>query len=204
MKQRLGVGILLCAAFSAPAIMADPMDLTNYTISFTVSGSGILPTAGSFTYDPDTSTFSSFLVTWDSTSFDLTAGANTLAFPIPQLGPPGCLTGLTGGAASFALITGACNASSDNLWFGDTEIDHSARFVFESPNQFPLSDTEINAVTLLGPASHDIGDGAWVTTEVTASAPVPEPGSWILLATLCFLMGILIRRRGRGRYHPTI
>ena len=117
MKQRLGVGVLLCAAFTAPAAMADPADLTNYTISFT--GIGILPTAANFTYDPDTPTFTSFAVTWDSISFDETAGANSPEiFP---LFPPACVAALSGGAASFALISGACNGSSTNFWFGDTK-----------------------------------------------------------------------------------
>ena len=190
-RHQLGIRLLVLALFAAPVALADPLDSASYTIAFT--GSGVLPTAASFTYDPDTATFSSFLVTWDSLSFDLTADANTLSF----IGPaPSCFTGLTGGAASFVLITQSCSAPPSQIfWFGDTEIDHSARFAFSSPNLPPafLPSTELSAVSLSGPAAHDIGSGAWITTEVASTVPsaVPEPGSLLLLATMCALAGTL-------------
>jgi hypothetical protein len=187
MKKLSGIGLLLIAAFGGPA-RADLADITNYTIAF--SGSGTLPTAASFTYDPDTAIFSSFLVTWDSVSFDLTVAANSL----PILGPPPtCFAGLTGGAASFVLITKSCplpwfELPSQIFWFGDTEVDHSAEFAFSYPDPPPslLPDTELGAVSLSGPAAHEVGSGGW-TTEVVAPVPaaVPEPGSLMLLATLC-------------------
>jgi hypothetical protein len=64
----------MIAALVAPAAMADPIDLTPYTLSF--SGSPLLPSSGSFTYDPDTPHFTSFLVTWQGIIFDLTSSAN--------------------------------------------------------------------------------------------------------------------------------
>jgi hypothetical protein len=195
MKNLLGIGVVLIAVFGAPAARADLMD--QYTIAF--AGSGILPTAASFTYDQTTATFSSFVVTWDSLSFDLTDAANTLSFIGP---PPGCFTGLAPGAAAFVLITESCAVPQGQIyWFGDTEVDHSARFAFSYPNPPPalLPSTELNGVLLSGPAAHDIGSGGWTTTEVTVPVPAtaPEPGSLLLLATICVLTGTLARRSGR-------
>jgi hypothetical protein len=194
-RRQVGIRLVVLALFAAPVATADLLDSAAYTIAFT--GTGVMPTAASFTYDPDTATFSSFLVTWDSLSFDLTNDANTLSF----IGPvPSCFTGLTGGAASFVVITKSCplppsETPSEIFWFGDTEVDHSARFVFSYPDPPPslLPSTELDAVLLSGPAAHDVGSGGWITTEVAAPVPaaVPEPGSLLLLATMCALAGTL-------------
>ena len=68
-----------CATIFAPAAIAGPIQ---YTITFTAT-SGPAPTAGSFSYDSSQqlgSPFSSFLVTWDSITFDVTASANAPLF----------------------------------------------------------------------------------------------------------------------------
>ena len=82
MTRNTGI-ILLLALFGAPAASADV--ITDYTIHFT--GTGTLPSSGSFTYDETNPHFSSFLVTWDSLSFDLTSIANS---PATNTGAPAC------------------------------------------------------------------------------------------------------------------
>jgi hypothetical protein len=197
MKRLSGIGVLLIAAFGAPAASADLADLTQYKIEFT--GTGVMPTAASFTYDPDTATFSSFLVTWDSLSFDLTNAANTLSFgPNP---PPSCFAGLSGGAASFVLITKGCSTPQSQIfWFGDTEVDRSARFEFVDSDPEPPGppSTSLDAVLLSGPAVHDTGSGGWVTTELTVPPAVPEPASLVLLATVLGLAGVVALSRSRA------
>jgi hypothetical protein len=105
MRHQLGISILLLAAIGPPAAMADLLDSTTYTINFT--GGPLLPTAGSFTYDPDTPNFTNFLVTWDGVPFDLTSAAND---PIIGIGGnPPCIGAATGAAATFLLLSGACS-----------------------------------------------------------------------------------------------
>ena len=64
----------------------------NYAIDFTGNGVVVLPSAGSFTYDPATG-FSGFQLQWLGGTFDLTAAANNAS---------GC--GTTGPALAFALL----------------------------------------------------------------------------------------------------
>jgi hypothetical protein len=194
MKYQLGVGLLLFATFGAPPALAD---LVDYTIAF--SGAGILPTAGSFTYDSNTATFSSFEVTWDLISFDLTAAANS---PVtsPTFFVTGCLTGLTGGVASFTLLSGECALATDSTyWFGETASDHSAQFGFV--DSVPLALTEVATVSLLGPATNSGASGDWIISKVAAPtlpilpSPVPESGSLMLLVTVFAVMGLLAPSR---------
>ncbi len=190
MRYRLGAGILLFAFLGAPSAMADLADLTNYKIDF--AGTGILPTAGSFTYDPDTSTFTAFEVVWDGFSIDFTAAANTL-FVLPVV--PACLIGKSGGAASFALLTGGCDAPGNTQgWFAQSEFDRSAEVGFFASAAEP---TSLEAATSTGPSSHDNSSGTFTTEVVTPAPPaVPEPASVILLSTIFALAGI---RRLRGK-----
>jgi hypothetical protein len=71
MRLQWGIGVLLIAAFGAPAARADV-----YQINFAGDPPNLLPTAGSFNYDPTAQTFTAFLVTWDSFVFDMTNFAN--------------------------------------------------------------------------------------------------------------------------------
>jgi hypothetical protein len=73
------------------------------TISFT--GTGLLPTSGSFTYDNTTTQFTSFQVVWDGITFDLLSSANS-----PQIigGGPACIGGQTGPVATLTFLTTSC------------------------------------------------------------------------------------------------
>jgi hypothetical protein len=67
---------LVIFATLAAASLATASPIT-YNIDFTTT-SGLAPTSGSFTYDAATTTFSNFIVDWDTISFsDLTTIANT-------------------------------------------------------------------------------------------------------------------------------
>jgi hypothetical protein len=194
---RVGMRLILLASLAAPMAMADLADQVAYNITFT--GIGVLPAAGSFIYDPDTTTFSSFFVTWDNISFDLTAAANHPTVN-PIAGEPACIGGLTGAAAGFAEITGACpNSDSGVFWAGDAEIDHSALFDFHviAPPTGPgIPEIEIFDVSQSGPASHDTGSGKWIATEEGTLAPVPEPPSAVLLLlTALVSIAVLAKRR---------
>jgi len=186
MRRQLRISVLLCAAFCAPAAMADPVDLTTYTINFT--GSGLLPTAGSFTYDPDTYTFSSFLVVWDGLTFDLTNRANNPAESTPD---PSCIGSLTGGAATWALLSGSCTPPASGFttdWGADTT---QSLFRFISFNE-ATPEVYIDVAASDAPTSGDFGaNGQWTLTATTAA--VPEPSS--IPVTIALLSVALIARK---------
>lgn len=191
MRHQLWISVLLIAAFGAPVAMADLIDLTTYTINFT--GTGTLPTAGMFTYDPDTTTFTSFLVTWHGVSFDLTSSANAplvaLSFPLP------CLSGLSGAAASFALLQGACPSGPVGSvvvteWDAVDNPPFNPFFDFLTTN----GPAEIQVLAfpqqIVQPFT-DQGVGGWSISP--KGAAVAEPSSLTLVTTL--LCAFVARRR---------
>jgi len=191
MRYQLGISVLLVAAFGAPTAKPDVM--TTYDINFT--GNGILPTAGSFTYDSTTPSFSDFMVTWDGTTFNLTASAN-----LPLITPTVSCISATGAAASFALLDGACNPAPPNYttqWFGayDTVTD-DLNFSFNTTNFVspPFSDLFLEGFGGTGLLT-DFGTGSW-----TISA-VPEPSALIPVTLLCaFVLRKRISRAKRTRW----
>src|SRR5580704_9919634 len=98
MRRSALIGLLFAGVIGIRAANASML----YDITF--SGSGTLPTAGSFTYDASTSTFSGFSITWDTFNIDMTSSAN--APNTAGAGFPACIGGLTGGAATFAMLSG--------------------------------------------------------------------------------------------------
>jgi hypothetical protein len=187
---QLSISALLSAVIGAPAAMADVVDQVKYTINFT--GTGTLPTAGSFTWDPDTTSFAAFSVTWDGTTFDLTSDANA-PFIFPATPP--CLGGATGAAGSFALLTGACTPAPPGFvtsWNAGAPIGDTDRlFGFET--NLPPDSLEIILVAdlIFNNPTAVSGHGQWTATP--AAAAVPEPSSLLLAAlSLCALVA---RRR---------
>jgi hypothetical protein len=86
-----------------------------YNINF--SGTSMLPTSGSFIYDATTETFSDFLITWEGQTYDLTAAAND-----PYIYADPC-AGLAGGAASFAALSGNCEAQAGGVaWIAGNQL----------------------------------------------------------------------------------
>jgi hypothetical protein len=101
-KYVLWLVFTLC--FAVPNAQADTV--TNYTINFT--GSSILPTSGSFTYDSAMPGLSNFIVVWDGFTFNLTSSANNPTV-VPPL--PGCVPAGAGPAESFALLSGCASGT---------------------------------------------------------------------------------------------
>jgi len=97
------IATILVAAAGISIANAAPV---TYGVNFTVTR-GVAPDAGMFTYDATTHLFSNFTVNWSGLVFDLTSGANAATIT----GTPTCLNGLTGPAATFALLDGTCSTT---------------------------------------------------------------------------------------------
>jgi len=179
LRRHLAMWVLL-AAFGSPVAMADPMP---YTINFSGPSGTLLPTAGTFTYDADTSVFSSFLVIWDGISFDLTASAN--APSTSGVSFPSCVGSLTGGAASFALLRGDC-AGEDAVWRG-SNITGDVGFTFTT-NFDPFMEISESKFDDVGSA---IGTGTWTISQQIPT--VPEPSTFTLSALM--LCAIAVGKR---------
>jgi hypothetical protein len=180
MRLQWGIGVLLIAALGAPAAKADV-----YQINFTGDPGNLLPTAGSFTYDPTVQTFTAFTVTWDSIAFDLTNFANA-----PSASPafPGCIGSNTGGAAAFALLSGACNPpqpGENTAWGADNNIRPGfADFAFfsETNGHSCLPATPCDGIRLddilsipLSCCTTESDIGGWTITKEPGLTPTPEP-----------------------------
>jgi hypothetical protein len=190
MRNQSGVvTLLLIAAFGAPLANASPID---YTIDFTtVDGFGVLPTAGSFAYDPGTQTFSDFTVTWDGINLDLTDGANDPNIPGGDTIP--CLDGSSGAAATFLFLT-ACEQPVDAgnpTWYADCCTDGET-FIQMGYNSYEC-DINFDSDPLVDDSGSRQAQGDF-STQVIA----PEPGSYALM-----LVGscLLVRKRGVGFRH---
>ena len=186
MTRNTGI-IVFLALFGAPAASADI--ITDYTINFT--GTGILPTAGSFTYDQTDPHFSSFLVTCEGSTFDLTISANA---PVATPTLPGCIDGTAGAEASFDLLSGDCHGvlGTPTAW-GGIAGNSSGEFRFTAIESAP----PFNSLEVFGVAAGNFatnGSGDWTIT--AAAAPVPEPSAAILMATV-LAIGFMARRRFR-------
>jgi hypothetical protein len=200
MARKTGIIVFLMAAFGAPVAMADI--LTTYTINF--AGTGTLPTAGSFIYDQTSPQFSSFLVTWDAFTFDLTSPANT-----PQVlngSLSSCIDGIAGAEASFDLLSGDCQpppSAHTTSWdagiLGGSPGSPVFRFVDQNNNPpFDGLRVETTLPMTTGTAS---GGGTWTITPV--AAPVPEPSSAILMTTLFAVAFVARKRIGQGLRQAT-
>ncbi len=195
---RLWTAVFLTTACCAPAALADV--ITTYDINFTTS-SGDAPSAGSFTYDSTTPSFSDFTVTWEGLLFTLTGSANDPGI----LGTVPCLGGQTGAAASFALLSGACNPPDPDFqtaWQVPPDpTTLTPDFQFVSTNLVSASVGIVDLSASQFPPGSELSSGGWTITEVSSNA-VPEPNSALFLATLVCACAFLMRKRivkGRSR-----
>jgi hypothetical protein len=176
-RPRLWAAFLLIGACCAPAALADVV--TTYDINFTTSV-GDSPSAGSFTYDSTTPSFSDFTVTWEGLLFTLTGSAND-----PTTSGPPCSGGQTGAAASFALLDGTCSPNIE--WFVDPEpTTLTPEFTFASDSgSISIFDASASGF----PPGSVASAGGWTITAV------PEPNSVVLLAALLCACAFLLRKR---------
>src|SRR3974377_1598829 len=147
--------VLLVAAFSVPAAKASPI---TYDVVFTSTGTP--PLGAEFTYDSNTQSFSYFEAWWKGYTFDLASSANS---PVIAGDPCG---GLSGGAASFSLLSGGCVLDTV-AWFA--HISPSPEFAFNT-----FDSTNANFIRILafsGPVlPNDVSGGTW-TIEVDPDGP---------------------------------
>jgi len=188
MRHQLGISILLMAAFGPPAAMADLMDLTTYTINFT--GNGLLPTAGSFTFDPDTPKFSNFLVTWDGTIFDLTSSANAPTI----FGPPPCIGLATGAAATYILLSGGCPSSGTEGSGWTATFTTTGQIDFFTDDLLdPTNFVDVRGGSVTAGVDTARGGGNWAIS--SSATAVPEPSALILLLTTLLSVAFVARKR---------
>lgn len=179
--NRLGIAALLMVAFDPTKVMADAADAVNYNINFTLVSGTPLPSAGSFTYDPDTPNFTNFVVRWYGLQFDLTSEANN-----PGIwGITPCLSGATGAAATFALLSGSCPDGS-NTWIGSVEpsgiiATFSFGSLFYSFGPLPEIYAEFPEIY------SQSAEGAWTITPASA----PEPSAYVVMLTGLGLIGLV-------------
>jgi len=194
-QRRLWTAVLFLAACGTPAALADT--ITTYDINFT--GSGTVPTAGSFTYDSTVPSFSDFTVTWAGVVLNFTAAANAPSLTPPE---PACLGAATGAAATFDLLSGDCDSpptgsATDWTALQYTPNDNGGFDAFS----FASSNLDTNAGILVftevfgPPNSTASGSGSWTISAVGQPSPVPEPNSVLLLAALFCASAFLARQR---------
>src|SRR3974390_1218931 len=187
--------VLLIAALSVPAAIASPI---TYDISF-VSTGGPLPTGAEFTYDSNTASFSYFEAWWRGYTFNLTSAANS---PVIVGNPCG---GLTGGAATFALLSNTCTLDQPD-WFG--HISPSPEFGFNLISDAVTARITISAYS--GPVipPYDVAGGTWTIAVDPEGpdgpdpepdpSPSPEPASLVMCGSgILGLAGILRRKANR-------
>ncbi len=186
MRRSMTLIPLLLALATLPAAASS----SYYTIAFSLTSSAPLPTSGGFFYDASTSTFSSFDVSWDGDSFDLTAGAN--AAPFYTTTDP-CYSGAANGPQDIFLLLTACYSDANPTyyagapqWYGDNNLNPLAigytAFGFETT---PV----LNQVTY----AYDFGSGPAVQALGGFQASTPDPGTYGL--TLIGLGLLMIKHR---------
>jgi hypothetical protein len=191
--QRLSLKFLMMS-FIATSAIGSPI---TYNIAFTAVG--ILPTAGSFTYDsaaPLNSRFTNFTVTWDSRLFNLTSVANTGESFV------GTDCGTTPSSQSvFSFLSGinVCVNPSHTYWSADGNV-----------GSFGFADQENSgfgppAAGIVASAAPDVSAGvAGGTFSIAPAATAPEPSTWLLLSCGFLVVGRLRRdaRVRRGDCRP--
>lgn len=177
---------------STAALTAAPI---NYNINFTLDSGNLLPSSGSFTYDAATPLFTGFIVLWNSTTYDLTAAANSPS----TISLPSCLGGATGPAASFALLSqSGCTRSSTPGPFdvhGWSAVAGTtgglSQFVLQHNDTAPGIYIAFAVDTANLGTTNRSGSGQWSITPTTSA--VPEP-STLAMTILAGVLLVAVRR----------
>jgi hypothetical protein len=197
----LGKALFLICALSVSGLAGS----ITYNIEFALGGlvnqtapNAILPTSGSFTYD-SVAGFTSFVVEWDGSTFDLTSAANApFITGFPSI-PNGCNDQASSPAFGFLFTSrtvSGCPLTYE--WVADNYPGSAASFDFwgylpaaSDPTLSQLAygiDSSVSGPTPLDPLS---SGGTWT---ITAQVPEPSP----LLMTFSWL-GVLycVKRHSR-------
>jgi hypothetical protein len=195
MRTFVGICFLALVALGVPAAGAN----IDYEINF--SGSGLLPTSGSFAYDSTTSMFSDFTVVWDGFTFDLTSPANLANGG--DAGFPACIDGLTGGAGTFAMLSGNCDGAPNEVTNFDAAHYSNHNVVsFMTYNSVLVQvdgGGEVQQLSIYAdapisrPNEQRSFEGGWTISQV------PEPSSLILLFVGLAPIALAVRRRGASQ-----
>lgn len=109
--MKLSLSLLMGLMGAVSTANAAPI---SYDINFT--GGSPNPTSGSFTYDDAVPTFSNFVVTWNSITYDFTSTANS---PFLQ---GACDTVAPDARDFFAILSGGCGAGN-RAWQANSTQD---------------------------------------------------------------------------------
>jgi len=182
-KMRKSLWIVLAALLAvigAPNARADT--ITSGTITFTLGGTGIAPTAGSFSYDNTTNKFTSLTVVWDGITFDLSFGATQTNY-----------LALTGAIASPQTWTAACIPSTVHP---TVPCDGLLNF-----SLFAGTLVLGSALTPLVPTQNlAVGGGTYSVTQLVTTTP--EPAAAFLLLGIG-LVSLMRKRIAQGRQQAT-
>lgn len=170
-----------------------------YNITFTAT-EGEAPTAGSFLYDPGTSTFSDFTVTWNGIVFDFIASDYNANSPA-AIGA--CLSGARTfndrgtGLDSFNFLSNPTCGAGDSFSGWLTYLTNT-RFTFGRNN---ILGTDLIVVQALGDGSAAIQNLEFSggTFSIAPAQQTPEPSSIALLLSGGALLAFQGRRRGLPR-----
>jgi hypothetical protein len=166
-------------ALAAPATAA-PIP---YLIDFQLTSGSALP-SGRFTYDAGTTTFSDFVVEWDSIHFDFTALAN--GGPEFVAAAPGVCGLPAGPAGSFALLSGQ-DTCSDRQEFSGARLFGGGDFVFRT-SQSLVGLVRLQVAGVAAPSGNNDSFGTFRIT------PVPEPAAGVLFGLGLAALGVATRR----------
>ena len=131
----------------ADTIITGTIQFTGGTcFSSICSAVGLLPTAGSFTYDQSASQFTSFTVTYDGVIYDFVNDKTYAPANNPQVsGSEPCLSGATGGAATFALLT-----SCPGVWFANSSPGSSLFDFYLGPAVLTIAQSSTGPLPVSG------------------------------------------------------
>ena len=181
MRKTLGVTlVLLVLSIGADAVRADTI---NGTFDFIIAPGAIqLQPTGSFVFDTNTNSFTSFPVSWDGFLFDFTAAANSYAAPnecggigmfIQVLTSPSCSKGTWDASGSIAFFT--INAPNDSF------------IQVTLPSTAPIDDTY----------------GTFTVSSTTTATPEPSVLASVLsgIGLVCFLAAM--RKHSHVRFRKS-
>jgi hypothetical protein len=186
---------IVLALFTVSVANADSI---HYTINFSPIDDPA--PSGSFTYDANVPVFTNFLVTWQGLPYNFTSAANLMGSPnsggrIQGVVP--CLGGQTGAAASFALLSGACNQPGWNtIWDVGVVATDASHFDIFSASFSSNDHISLNLIGAFSPGLDPAARGTWTITPT--SLPVPEPSVLSVLLTGLGAIALLARKAKRS------